>query len=249
MEFCDTHIHLPAFAEAELRQQLTTSQRLGVRRLIQPGVSPNSWPRQLALSLDNPGVYCALGLHPQMADQWNPGLEAELARLVTHPKVVAIGEIGLDGRGSVAASVQKQAFRAQLRIALSTGLPVILHAVQGLAELLEIGADEGIAKVGGVVHGFSGSRELATRILDLNLHLGIGPVLLRANARKLPQALLHLPASALVLETDAPDMAPGVESLVEIAQKLAELRGWNLAECARITSENACRLFKFAQIR
>jgi len=248
MEFCDTHIHLPAFAEAEdLRHQLTTAELLGVRRLIQAGVSPNDWPRQLALSMENPGVYCALGLHPQLANQWNPALEAELGRLVNHPKVVAIGEIGLDKRVAVSVAVQEQALRAQLRIALSAGLPVILHSVQGLATLLEIGAEEGIADVGGVVHGFSGSPELATRVVNLGLHLGIGPVLLRANARKLPQALVHVPASALVLETDAPDMAPGVANLLQVAQKLAKLRGWSLAECARITSENACRLFKFSE--
>jgi len=247
MEFCDTHIHLPAFALGEvLSHQLTTAALLGVRRLIQPGVSPKSWPRQLALSVENPGVYCALGLHPRMADQWDLTLEAELCRLIKHPRVVAVGEIGLDARVEVSAAVQKKALRAQLAIAISAGLPVIFHSVKGLADLLEIGAEEGIADVGGVVHGFSGSPELATRVLNLGLHLGIGPVLLRTNARKLPQALVHVPASALVLETDAPDMAPGVESLRQVAQKLAELRGWSLAECARITSENACRLFKFS---
>ncbi|MCF6180395.1 MAG: TatD family hydrolase, partial [Geopsychrobacter sp.] len=142
----------------------------------------------------------------------------------------------------VALRVQERAFRAQLEIAVAAGLPVLIHCRKQTGQVLRILKEYDLRRVGGIWHGFSGSLETAGQIIRLGLKIGIGPVLLRENARKLPALVKLLPAEALLLETDAPDMASGPEVLLAVARRLAELRGWTLEETARITTENTQRL-------
>ncbi len=243
----DTHIHLDA---PELSGQglklLPEVERCGIDQFIVPGVRVSGWSGMLALAEKSENVYFAPGLHPAYANQWSYAAAKQLQKLVRQPKVVAIGEIGLDKRVDPFLLQQEIALREQLQIALTAGLPVLLHAREATGALLEILRELQIGKkVGGIWHGFSGSLPVAEELVALGFKIGVGPILLRENARKLPEAVKVLPVSALVLETDLPDMTDRPETLVAIAERIGELRGISLAAVARITTENARQLFGF----
>ncbi len=245
MIFCDTHIHLSAPEWPEPAERwLEQAADCGIELLLQPGMRAGDWDQLIALAQRHAAVYAAPGLHPMCAGDWSESSAARLRELCDLDQVVALGEIGLDGLLNVELQLQEQVFRAQVEIALDADLPVLIHCRKKTGQVLDILQQAGIDRVGGILHGFSGSLETARRALDLGLLIGVGPVLLRENARKLPAVVKALPAAALVLETDAPDMASGPAALLAVAGKLAELRGWTLAATAEITTANARRLLK-----
>lgn len=245
MVFCDTHVHLmaPEWQKPALLQ-IEKAAAAGIELLLQPGVRSADWDSLIALALRYRTVYAAPGLHPLATSEWNASVALRLRELCNHPQVVAIGEIGLDALLEVDLPLQERAFCGQVEIAIAAGLPVLIHCRKKTAEVLEILRGADVSKVGGILHGFSGSVETAHQAIELGLLIGVGPVLLRENARRLPEVVRAIPAEALVLETDAPDMAAGPEILLDVARKVAELRGWTLAETARITAANTYRLLK-----
>lgn len=245
----DTHIHLDA-PELDGRGLgfLPEAQQCEINRFVVPGVRVSGWAGMLALAEKAESVYLAPGLHPAYADQWSSEAERQLRELTAQPKVVAIGEIGLDGTVGPALQQQEMVFRAQLQIALDAGLPVLLHARQATGLLLAILRELKVGqRIGGIWHGFSASFQVAQELVDLGFMIGVGPILLCKNARRLPDAVKVLPASALALETDFPDMAEKPEVLLRVAEKLAKLRDSSLAEMARITTNNADQLFRFQE--
>lgn len=240
----DTHFHLLApewqQSASELYRQ---TQSLGIEGLLMPGVRASDWSRLLELAQSFPGVYVAPGLHPVYAEQWNLQVAEQLQSLTQKKHVVAIGEIGLDGVAGPSLEEQETVFRAQLQIALDANLPVLLHCRKTTGRVLDILRELEVGKkVGGIWHGFSGSVQIAQELAQLGFMIGVGPILLRESAKKLPQAVLELPDEALVLETDAPDMIEGPEGLVEVTEKLAELKGWTLEKTMQVTGDNARRL-------
>lgn len=245
---CDTHIHLLApdwwMPPA---QHIAAATAAGIHFLLQPGVRVADWDQLLTLAQQHTQVYAAPGLHPLYAEQWNVSVANRLREAAQQPKVVAIGEIGLDGSATVPISVQEIALRGQLELAVELNLPVLLHGRQATGALLKILRELEVGQqIGGIWHGFSGSLEVARELVDLGFLLGIGPILLRPNARKLPAVVTQIPAQAMVLETDAPDMADEPEVLIKVAAKLAQIKGWTLPQTADITTENAMNLFKKA---
>lgn len=245
MRFCDTHVHLTGCVGAEgVEACLAAASAAGITALIQPGVGLADWDRMRALAERHAQVYLAPGLHPCHADAWDDKAAQRLGELLTHPKVVAVGEIGLDAAVAPAIEVQKRVLRAQLQIALDAGLPVILHCRHKNGALFDILRELDIGqRVGGVWHGFSASLAFARQVVACGFALGVGPVLLRNNVRKLPDAVAALPASALVLETDYPDMTTDPAALRTVAAKVALLRDISLERAAQITTGNARRLF------
>ena len=242
----DTHIHLPAPEWQQSADELyRQAQSMGIEALLMPGVRAGDWPRLLELASRFPGVYAAPGIHPAYAEQWDVEVARQLTMLTKESSVVAIGEIGLDGVAGPSADKQELVFRAQLQIAIDTGLPVLLHCRKATGRVLDLLRELEVGeKVGGVWHGFSGSVEVAQELVALGFLIGVGPILLRESARKLPQAVLELAPEALVLETDAPDMIKGPEKLISVAEKLAQLRGWTLDKTRDITNENARKMLK-----
>ncbi len=249
--FIDTHVHLDYLpdAPAAVRQ----ARSAGVGQWIVPGVRREGWAGLPALAREIPGVLFAPGLHPQAADQWNNEAATELRQLLAAENCVALGEIGLDRLLDFpAAATQEAAFRGQVQLAVAAGRPILIHCRRATARLLKILREERADRVGGVFHAFSGSRETARSALDLGFAIGFGGVLTWTNARRAPDVLRALPAEAIVLETDAPDMAPQPHRTSEnrpawlplIAGRVAAIRGWSLEETARITAENARRVLK-----
>lgn len=243
MTFCDTHIHLLAPEwQHPVEERIADARQSRISWLLQPGVRATDWDKLIALAQKYPGVFAAPGLHPLSAAEWSDSVAARLRDLCEVSQVVAIGEIGLDALLDVDPQLQEKAFRGQVEMAIEAGLPVLIHCRKKIGELLRILQQAGIYKVGGILHGFSGSVEMAQRAIDLGLMIGIGPVLLRQNVRKLPEVISAIPAEMLVLETDAPDMAAGPEILIDVARKVAGLRNWTLEETASRTTANARRL-------
>ncbi|RCX07068.1 TatD family hydrolase [Extensimonas vulgaris] len=260
--FIDTHCHLdaPEFApdvDAVRRQ----AAALGVRHCVLPAVTRAGWPavQQLAQRF---GDSYALGIHPlytgAAADEDLAALEARLAQQIGDPRLVAVGEIGLDHFvPGLDAARQLHFYRAQLRLARRFGLPVILHVRRSADALLR--ALREIPVPGGIAHAFNGSWQQAQAFVALGFKLGFGGALTFARALQLRRLATQLPLDALVLETDAPDMPPqwlytpaaqraaghpqgrnSPAELPRIAQVLADLRALPLDELARASTANAC---------
>ncbi len=252
--FFDTHAHLdcPPLGD-RLPGELAAARRAGVGAFVVPGVRAAGWEALLTLARSEPGVWAAPGLHPQAAAEWSRETGARLRDLLQEPQVVAVGEIGLDGLlTSPELPLQEAVFRAQLQLAIGCGKPVLIHCRRADGRLLAMLREEGAQQVGGIWHAFSGSLETAQAAIKLNFVLGCGGPLTYANARRGPEVLRQLPPEAMVLETDAPDLAPHPHRgecnrpvyLTLVAQKVAEIRGWSLEETARITTANARRVLR-----
>jgi len=243
----DSHVHLDACpAEA-----LDEARRAGVAGFVVPGVHAVDWPALLRLARANRQVYAAPGLHPLAATEWAPACEQKLAALLEFPEVVAVGEIGLDRLlAAPALEVQRLALRAQLRLAVAAGKPVLIHCRKAYGELLSLLIEEHAERVGGILHAFGGSLETARTAVDLGFAIGFGGTLTWPGARRAAEVLADLPQEAIVLESDAPDLAPHPHRgeanrpawLPLIAAAVARIRGWSLAETAVITTRNTCRI-------
>ncbi len=241
----DTHIHLNTpELDGQGAKLATDARQSGIAKFVIPGVRVSDWNGLLSLT-EQVGVYAAPGVHPTYAEQWSPEAEQQLRHLVQKPRVAALGEIGLDGISGPDLDLQEQTLRSQLSIAVEAGLPVLLHSRKTTGRLLSILSELEIGrKVGGIWHGFSGSLQVAQDLTRLGFAIGVGPILLRESARKLPLAVTELPAESLVLETDLPDMTSEPATLLKVAEKVAELRGWSMEETARVTTANACQVLR-----
>lgn len=252
IELFDTHIHLDRLPQDELADELGRAQSLGISSFLIPGITPSGWEKLTTLAEQHTGLFLAPGLHPLAAESWSPEVAEQLTHLLANPAVVAIGEIGLDDKSAVPMSLQENAFRGQLRIAVAAGLPLLLHCRGPLARCLQIFKEEQGPDVGGILHAFSGSLDMARIALHLNLALGFGGGITWPEARRAPEALRTLPATAFVLESDAPDQSPEPHRhernrplwLGLIATRSAELRNCPRAEVAAQTTANARRILR-----
>ncbi|MDZ7924177.1 MAG: TatD family hydrolase [Marinagarivorans sp.] len=263
LHFIDSHCHVdfPEF-DADRDALLQRARALGVSKIIVPGVEPLQWPAIQQLSTRVEGVYWSAGLHPWWLERWLekslPSIRAEftqqLDQCLSDTRCVAVGECGLDAGISMPMEQQISWLMCQLEVAKQHHKPVILHcykAHNALLECLRKVAGAGGGLQGGVLHGFSGSHELAQNYWRMNIALGVGGTITYPRANKTRQTVAALPREALVLETDAPSMplmgAQGQrnspESVPTIAACLAQLRGETLAEVAAYTSANAVRIF------
>ncbi len=266
----DTHCHLNFDLFNEDRDQVVERARqAGVDRIVNPGVDLDTSRSAIRLAARYPQVYAAIGVHPNDILDWDGRFLTQLRELADSPKVVAIGEIGLDYyRDKTPHDLQKLVFRQQLDLAAETGLPVIIHSrnaspedQQATHDILEILAiwtanRKGHSAPFGVLHSFSADLGAAKKAIELNFLIGItGPVTFR-NAPDLRRLVKELPLEALVVETDAPFLTPhphrgkrnepGFVKLV--AEKIAEIHNRPFEEVANITKANAGRLFNWRAI-
>jgi TatD DNase family protein len=246
----DTHCHLDDSRLAgRLDKLFTDAGRAGVSRYIVPGVDPENWARIESLAATRSAVAPAFGVHPFFAATWSREISDVLTTLL--PKAVAIGEIGLDyHRKDLPRAIQIDAFRQQLKLAVGAGLPVLIHCRGAFKDLLTILAEENASKVGGIMHAFSGSPEVAMACIKLGFLVSIaGPVTYR-NAVHPVKLVEQLPLSSLVLETDAPDLTPepcrGIDNepafLPYIADAVAKIKGVSYMEVAETTTSNAKKI-------
>lgn len=249
----DTHAHLDDRAfDADRELLLAQLPARGLSLVMDPACSLASSRAVNALSQRVDWLYAAVGSHPDAADEVNDAVLAECAALCKlNPKIKAIGEIGLDYHyEDIPREVQKAAFRAQLALAAELDLPVIVHDRDAHEDAMALIRE--FPRVTGVFHCYSGSPEMARQLVARGWYIGFTGVLTFKNARRAVETAQSLPLERIVLETDCPYMAPepfrgrrnDPSYLPYIAQRLAELRGMDVADIGRITAENGKRLYR-----
>ena len=247
----DTHAHLdlPVFdddREAAIERAIAA----GVSAMIAIGFSQERWATTAALVEHYPMIVRTVGLHPNHAEDWTDDFPALLGRETADQRVVAIGEIGLDYyRDHAEPAIQRAVFEEQLRLARRLDAPIVIHQRNAEDDVIALLKQEG--PIRGVLHCFSGDREFASRCLELGLYLGVGGVATYKSSDSVRDALAFAPLNRVILETDAPYLAPqghrGSRNepamIVRAAETLASIHGMNLAELAEATTDNAIELF------
>jgi TatD DNase family protein len=251
----DSHAHLADTAfDWDRDEVIRRSTEKGVNWIVSPGVDLGHSRKTIAVAEEYEGVFAAVGISPHDAKDAREGDYDALAALARHPRVVAWGEIGLDFHHAFSdRKTQESAFRRQLRMAAEADLPVVLHFRDAAPDFFAILEQEGLPDPGGVMHCFTGTREEMALALGLGLHLSFaGMVTFRKSTAEFAELIARVPDNRLLVETDAPYLAPqpyrGRRSepymLVEVVKRVAEVRGMDLAQAARLTRANACRLFR-----
>ena len=249
----DTHAHLDADAFDNDREALIASlpdHRLAL--VMNPGCDLPSSLAAIELAEKHDFIWAAVGSHPDAADQVDEALIERYRQLCkAHPKVKAIGEIGLDYHyEDIPREIQKKAFRMQMELARELDLPVIVHEREAHEDGMAI--VEEFPEVTGVFHCYSGSAEMAKVLVKKGWYIGFTGVLTFKNARKALEVAASIPLDRIVIETDCPYMAPDPfrgkrndpGKIYRMAEKLAELRGLTVEEAERITMENGKRLYR-----
>jgi TatD DNase family protein len=250
----DSHCHLdfPDFAD-DLDAIVTRADAAGIKRIVTISTRVRRLDALLDITERFPDVYCSVGTHPHNADEEDGISSGELIELTKHPKVVALGEAGLDyfyQHGSREA--QERGFRAHIAAARATGLPLVIHtreADDDCGRILEDEMTKGSFRA--VLHCYTGGRELAMKAIALGLSISFTGILTFKKSQALRDLAAELPADRIMVETDAPYLAPGKfrgkrnepSYVVEIAKVLAEARGVTFEEISRQTTENFFRLF------
>ena len=249
----DTHAHLDDVSFDEDRLELLESlPGAGIGLVMNPGCSFASSKNAIALAESHDFIYAAVGSHPDVADEVDEDLIAQYRELCKlHPKVKAIGEIGLDYHyEDIPREIQQRAFRLQMELARELDLPVIVHEREAHEDGMKI-VDE-FPTVKGVFHCYSGSLEMAKELVKRGWYIGFTGVLTFKNARKSLEVAAGIPLDRIVIETDCPYMAPvpfrgkrnDPGKVCHMAAKLAELRGITPEEAAAITMANGRRLYR-----
>ncbi len=252
----ETHAHYDDEAFSQDQEALLNSlPQAGIGRVINVGANMASTRTTVALAERYPFVYGAVGVHPDDVDTLTEGDMQELAGLCRREKIVAVGEIGLDyywHKEKEHQTLQQHWFRRQLQLAKEAGLPVIIHSRDAAQDTFAILQQEKAGEIGGVVHCYSYSLEMAREYVKMGLYIGIGGVVTFKNARKLKEVAADIPLERILLETDSPYMAPvphrGKRNcslyLPYVAETIAQLRGITPEEVVAATEENARWLFK-----
>ena len=249
----DTHAHMDDRAFQEDRDEILEGLAgKGVGLVMNPGCSLASSRNAIALAEKYPHIYAAVGTHPDSADEVNDAVLEEYRRLCKlHPKVKAIGEIGLDYYyEDIPRDVQKKAFIAQLELAKELDLPVVVHERDAHDDGMTI--IKQFPTVTGVFHCYSGSAEMARQLVKMGWYIGFTGVLTFKNARKAVETAQSIPLDRIVIETDCPFMSPepfrgrrnDPTRVYRMAEKLAELRDISVEQARAITFENGKRLYR-----
>ncbi len=254
--FVDSHCHLD-FPDLAAREDAVlaamAAHRVGHALCV--SVKLEDFPRVLALAERHANLFASVGVHPDNDDVEEPD-DARLSTLADHPKVVAIGETGLDYHWQKdAPEWQRARFRTHIRAARACGKPLIIHTRSAAADTLRLMREEDAAGAGGVMHCFTETREVAEAALDLGFYISFSGIVTFRNAAELKAVAQYVPLDRLLIETDAPYLAPVPHRgktnepawVVHVAEEIARLRNEPLERIAAATTENFFRLFRHAR--
>lgn len=252
--FIDTHVHLNAdqFQE-DLQEVIDRAHAAKVEKMIVVGFDRKTIERAMELVEKYESLYAVLGWHPVDAIDCTEEDLAWIEELTHHPKVVGIGETGLDYHWDKSPKeIQQELFRKQIRLAQKTNLPIIIHNREATGDVVRILREENAKTVGGIMHCFSGSVETALECIKMNFMISLGGPVTFKNARMPKKVAKEIPLEHLLIETDAPYLAPhpyrgkrNEPSLVPlVAEEIARLKEIPVEEVAKATTENAKKLFK-----
>lgn len=251
----DSHCHLdfPDLAQ-RLPEILERMQQNDVGCAVCIGVNLEDFPRVLALAESHPHLYATVGVHPEYTDAEEP-TEQKLIELAAHPKVIAIGETGLDYYWQKdRPEWQRDRFRRHIRAAITTGKPLVVHMRDAADDTLRILDEEGAQTVGGVMHCFTETWEVARQALDLGFYISFSGIVTFKNALAIKEAAEKTPLDRILVETDSPYLAPvpyrGKTNepayVRHVAEEIARLRKLSLEEVSDATTANFFNLFKHA---
>lgn len=247
----DTHLHLddPQF-DPDRTTVVERALQAGVTAMVTLGIDLPTSVRAVALAEQFEAVYAAVGIHPNQSHRANPMDFQEIARLARHPKVVAIGECGLDYvLGGCPPEAQRENLRRHVGLANELGKPIVIHNRKAHEDLLQILQEEGVEQV--VMHAFTGPLEHVDRCAALGYWMGVGGVVTYPNADDVREAVRRIPDGLLLVETDAPHLAPHPHRgkrnepayLPRIVEAVAAVRGQKFAPLAALVGRNAQRCF------
>lgn len=250
----ETHAHYDDEAFNEDREEAIKSlAAAGVETVVNIGASMDSSETTLELTRNYPFIYGTAGVHPSWTDELDEEKFQRLREIAREPKIVAVGEIGLDYYWEKPShDIQKNWFERQLELAREVKLPVVIHSRDAAQDTLEIMKAARAGELGGVIHCFSYGREMAREYLNMGFFLGVGGVLTFKNSKTLREVVEYAPMEQLVLETDSPYMAPEPNrgkrntsaNLIYVANMMAEIKGLSPEEVIAVTEKNARRLYR-----
>ncbi|KMY48148.1 TatD family hydrolase [Peribacillus loiseleuriae] len=249
----DTHVHLnDKQFEEDLEEVIQRTKENGVSNVVVVGFDRPTITRAMELVEEYDFIYAAVGWHPVDAiDMTDEDLQW-IEELAAHSKVVAIGEMGLDYHWDKSPKdIQKDVFRKQINLAKKVKLPIIIHNREATADIIEILKEENAHEVGGIMHCFSGSPEIAKECVEMNFYISLGGPVTFKNAKKPKEVAAEIPLDRLLIETDCPYLAPhpfrgkrNEPAYVKlVAEQIAEIKEITLEEVAKATTWNAKKLF------
>lgn len=249
----DTHVHLNAeqFSD-DLNEVIERARAEGVQYMVVVGFDRPTITRAMELIEEYDFIYASIGWHPVDAIDMREEDLDWIEELAKHPKVVAIGEMGLDYYWDKSPKdVQQEIFRRQIQLAKKLKLPIVIHNREATADIVSILREENAAEVGGIMHCFSGSVEVAKECVEMNFYISLGGPVTFKNAKKPKEVAQEIPLGRLLIETDCPYLAPhpyrgkrNEPSYVKlVAEQIAELKGISYEEVSQATTENAKILF------
>lgn len=254
IQLFDTHAHLDAQQFDEDREEMIERARnAGVELIVNIGFDRQTIPTTMELIEKYDFIYAAIGWHPVESIHMQEGDLEWIEQLCQHPKVVAIGEIGLDYHWDTSPKdVQERVFRDQIRLAKKLKMPIVIHNRDAHADVVRILKEEGASEVGGIMHCFSGSVEVAKQCLDMNFYISFGGPVTFKNARVPKEVLKEVPLDRLLIETDCPYLSPHPNRgkrnepsyVTLVAETVAEIKGKTLEEIAKITTENGRKCYR-----
>lgn len=254
----DTHVHLNAEQyDEDLQEVIDRARNAGVDRMFVVGFDTPTIERAMELVEQYDFLYAIIGWHPVDAIDYTEEREQWIEKLAEHPKVIGIGEMGLDYHWDKSPKdVQKEVFRKQIALAKRVNLPIVIHNREATQDCVDILMEEHAEEVGGIMHSFSGSPEIADVVINkLGFYISLGGPVTFKNAKQPKKVAKHVPLDRLLVETDAPYLSPhpyrGKRNepmrVTLVAEQIAELRGISYEEVAKQTTENAERLFNLNQ--
>ncbi len=250
----DSHCHIdfPDFTEGA-GPLLANMAQAGVSHALCVSVSLEAFPHVLALAEEHGNIYASVGVHPDHDDCLEPSAD-DLIQRAEHPRVVAIGETGLDYYRveRVQAEWQRLRFRTHIRAALAAEKPLIIHTRSAARDTLDIMAEEGAAGCGGVMHCFTETEEVAERAMEMGFYISFSGIVTFKNAHGLREVARGIPLDRLLIETDSPYLAPvphrGKRNepayVLHVAEEVARIKGLPLEDVAEATRRNFFRLFR-----
>lgn len=252
----DSHCHLDRVDltpyDGEFSRLMAASREAGVARMLCVSIDLESYPQMLALVDAYPEVFVSVGVHPNDHDSREPSV-AELVKLSAHSKNVAIGETGLDYfRTGGKLDWQRDRFRTHIRAARETGKPLIIHTREAREDTIEIMREENAQTVGGVMHCFTETWDMARAALDLGFYVSFSGIVTFKSADQLRDVAARVPEDRLLIETDSPYLSPvpyrgkpnEPRYVGKVAETIAEVRGISYQQVARLSTENFHRLFQ-----
>ena len=249
----DTHVHLNAdHYDEDLDEVIERAREAGVSHFVVIGFDNKTIDRTMELIDKYEDVYGVIGWHPVDAVDCRDEDLARIEKLSSHPKIVGIGETGLDYHWDKSPKhIQKEIFKAQIALAKRVNLPLIIHNREATGDVVEILEDEGAGEVGGIMHAFSGSPEIADRVLKIGFMISLGGPVTFKNAKQPKEVAKYVPLDKLLIETDAPFLTPhphrgkrNEPAYVKlVAEEIAKLRDISYEEVAKATSDNALKIY------